>query len=102
MELFHEEGISQDRLTEIVDVDKAATVRAVKSLEKKKLVRREINQEDKRNKKLYLTDKGKKLYPDLVHSLSDYNKQLTSKWSEEQYEMVYELLKSIQKHERDS
>lgn len=97
MALVHEEGISQDRLTEIVRVDKSATARMVKSLEKKGLIKREIDQEDKRNRKLFLTDRGRQLYPVLKEALSEYNRQLTSEWSDDQYELVYQSLQSIHK-----
>ena len=98
MALVHEDGISQERLSSIVCVDKAATARAVSSLEGKGFIRREINPEDKRNKKLYLTAKGKKIYPELKEKLAAYNEKLTASWSEEQYDLVYSLLEQLQRN----
>lgn len=96
MALAHEDGITQDRLTEIVCVDKSATARAVKALENKGLIRRDIDQIDKRNKKLYLTNAGHEMYPGLSKALNSFNEKLTSSWTDEQYDQVYHSLAILQ------
>ena len=96
MALAHEDGITQDRLTELVSVDKSATARAVKALENKGLIRRNIDQRDKRNKKLYLTKAGHEIYPGLSKALVSFNEKLTSAWTDEQYNQVYHSLEILQ------
>lgn len=50
MVLAQNDGLTQDELTKIVKVDKAATARRIRSLEKKEIVFRKTDPEDKRNK----------------------------------------------------
>jgi DNA-binding MarR family transcriptional regulator len=58
-ELFYKDGITQDTLTERVNLDKGSTARAVEKLERKGLVRRIENGANRRQKFVYLTDKAR-------------------------------------------
>lgn len=58
MNLYRREGINQEDMSAVLFIDKAATARTIKSLEKKGFIKREQTDEDKRVKKLYLTEKG--------------------------------------------
>lgn len=49
MALIQNNGVTQDELTKLVKVDKAATARMVKSLEQKGYITRETDPKDKRN-----------------------------------------------------
>jgi MarR family transcriptional regulator, organic hydroperoxide resistance regulator len=74
MNLFDHEGINQEELSSMLFIDKSATARAIKSLERKELIVREVTKDDRRAKKIFLTDKGK-----------DYKKHfysLLEKWEE--------------------
>ena len=53
-ELFDEDGLSQEELTQRVYVDKANTARAIKKLEEKGYVRRLPDENDGRIKRVYL------------------------------------------------
>ncbi|NDO47825.1 MarR family transcriptional regulator [Clostridium sp. MD294] len=94
--LAHEDGLTQDELSSRVNVDKSATARAVKSLEAKGYIEREIDPFDRRNKKLYFTEKAKKVYISLSEALGKYNQQLTNEWTDEQYNLIYESLEMLQ------
>lgn len=60
-------GANQEELTALVGVDKAATTRAIGSLERKGYLVREQDERDRRQKRIYATDKA--LYiGDEVHS----------------------------------
>lgn len=59
MNLYEKEGINQEELSSILLIDKALTARSVKSLEKKGFVIRKTIPEDRRFKKIFLTDKAK-------------------------------------------
>ncbi len=96
MALTQNNGLTQDELTKIVKVDKAATARIVKSLEEKGYIIRETDPKDKRNKKLYLTEKGRLQYKPLSDALKKFNQDLTSEWTDEQYEIVYQSLEMLQ------
>lgn len=59
MNLYGNEGINQEELSSMLFIDKAATARSIKSLEKKGFIIREVMTEDKRAKKIFLTDNAK-------------------------------------------
>lgn len=59
--LFDNEGANQEQLSAILVIDKAATAKAMKSLEEKGLVTREQCRDDKRAKRIYTTAKAKKI-----------------------------------------
>ena len=65
--LYDNEGINQEELSSMLFIDKAATARAIKLLEKKGFLKRETCEKDKRAKNLYLTDKGKD-YKEFIYS----------------------------------
>jgi DNA-binding MarR family transcriptional regulator len=72
MNLYEKEGINQEELSSILLIDKALTARSVKSLEKKGFVIRKNIPEDRRFKKLFLTDKAK--------SQKDFFYSLVQRW----------------------
>lgn len=72
MNLFDQEGINQEELSAMLHIDKAATARSIKSLEKKGYITREVKSEDRRVKKLYLTD--------YAISQKEYFSSLIQKW----------------------
>ena len=97
MALTKQDGLTQDELTKLVKVDKAATARMVKSLEQKGYITRETDPKDKRNKKIHLTERGRLKYEPLSRALKEFNQKLTSEWTDEQYEIVYQSLEMLQK-----
>lgn len=59
--LWQEEGLTQLDLAKLTSKDKPSITRLLNNLEKKKLITRKVNKEDKRCNKIYLTEAGKKL-----------------------------------------
>ena len=53
------EGVNQNELANIASVDKASLSRIIRNLELQGLLHKEVDENDRRNFKLYLTDKGK-------------------------------------------
>nr|WP_314464249.1 MarR family transcriptional regulator [uncultured Clostridium sp.] len=74
MNLYDKEGINQEELSSKLHIDKAATARSIKSLEKKGYITREVKSKDRRVKKLYLTD--------YAISQKEYFSSLIRKWEE--------------------
>lgn len=95
MALVREDGLTQDELTQRVKVDKAATARAVKSLEAKGILLRRAASDDRRSKRLYLTEEGRALYTPLRAALAAYNEQLTAEWTGAQYDLCYKSLAAL-------
>ena len=65
MSLYEMEGRSQDGLALSRGFDKTMIAKSVVKLEEEGLVRREVDQDDKRVKRLYLTDKSRNLRPEI-------------------------------------
>lgn len=56
--LYEQDGRTQDEMAEAYTVDRAATTRSLQGLEKKGLVRREVDTIDRRIRRVYLTEKA--------------------------------------------
>jgi len=63
--LYEMEGRSQDSLALSRGFDKTMIAKSVVRLEEEGFVRREIDQDDKRVKRLYLTEKSRSLRPEM-------------------------------------
>ena len=59
LQLYRQDGISQEELTEKLNIDKGTTARSIKKLEKEGFIIRLKDEHDKRAYKIYLTDKSK-------------------------------------------
>ena len=70
LQLSKQEGINQKNLSRSVDIEPATMVRTLDRMERDGLVQRQRSDVDRREIKIFLTDKGKALYP-LI--LSAYN-----------------------------
>jgi len=64
--LYRQDGLSQQALARIAVKNKAAVTRLLNGLEKKNIVLRIPDQNDKRSNLIYLTNKAKELKPHLV------------------------------------
>ena len=63
--LFHFEGIGQHEIDEKTYRDKVSITKIIDNLEKRELVLRAIDEQDRRVKRIFLTRKGKDLVPKL-------------------------------------
>ena len=98
MALGHHEGITQEELTAIVCVDKAATTRAVKSLEEKGFLVRIQDKEDRRQNRIYPTDTAKLLMDSVRSELHNFNNQLTQGIEPQSLDLVYTVLLKMEEN----
>ncbi len=56
-------GIIQEKLAEMIKVDRTTAARSIKKLEIQGFIKKKNDEENKKSKKLYATDKGEKVYP---------------------------------------
>lgn len=77
MALQRHEGVTQEELTALVCVDKAATARAVRSLEEKGFLIRVQDRQDRRQNRIYPTDAARRLVPAVKGELLRFNALLT-------------------------
>lgn len=88
----HHPGISQEEIRDIVQFDEASVARSLKDLEAKKLITREVNLENKRLKKVRLTEAGTKCTKHFNEILSFWDNELLEDLSLEERQEIEELL----------
>ncbi|MCK8058477.1 MULTISPECIES: MarR family winged helix-turn-helix transcriptional regulator [unclassified Fusibacter] len=96
------EGINLKELGKLVMIDRANTTRAVKKLEADGLVIALADETDKRNRKLYLTDKGKQIMPNLRTKLSEVSTVLTKDMTDEEIKQLESLLIKLSGNVQDA
>ena len=95
LELYRQDGRSQEELSEILNIDKGTTARAIKKLEQECFVIRTKDEMDKRAYKVYLTQKSKDLKKDVFAVMMNWEENITSKMTVEEVDMMIMLLKKI-------
>ncbi len=92
MVLFHRDGISQEAINEMVKMDKATTVRAIKKLIDQGYVYRKRDLRDKRSYKIFLTEGGISLKPTILNILKEWNSLLLKDMDDEEKNFALRLL----------
>lgn len=86
------DGLTQEELTALVGVDKAMTTRVLHSLEGKGLIRKVQDENDKRQNRIYKTDKVDKLGERVWADLLQFDKAVTEGISKEELESFLKTL----------
>ena len=92
MTVLQSEGIVQEELTHSMFIDRAATARALQSLENAGLIRREEDPEDRRRKRVYPTKKAYALRPGLLDMLARHNQALFAGLSPAEQDQCLDML----------
>ncbi|TQR12946.1 MarR family winged helix-turn-helix transcriptional regulator [Psychrobacillus soli] len=91
-------GIIQEKLAEMIKVDRTTAARAIKKLEMKGFIEKEDDQHNKKIKKLFPTEKGKKTYP-FIKIENDYSNFIALEgFSENEAEIIFNLLQRVRKN----
>ena len=88
MAIEYSDGMTQEELTAMISVDKAATTRAVCSLEAKGYLIRKQDTKDHRKNLIYPTEKTHELYPKIHETLLALNDRITEGLSKEEQDTV--------------
>lgn len=89
------EALSQEDISKYLYVNKSTVARHVNTLEKNGFLIRKVDEDDKRIKRIYPTDKSKKLFPKIIDYLNDWNDKITDFISKEDEKMSVNLLKTL-------
>lgn len=92
MYILQNEGIIQESLTRKLYIDRAATARAMRDMERTGLIRRETDPKDRRRKRVFPTRKAKALHVDLLDILNRHNNTLFRGFSEEERTQTLTIL----------
>ncbi|WP_138420915.1 MarR family winged helix-turn-helix transcriptional regulator [Aquibacillus sediminis] len=92
------QGIIQEKLAEMIKVDRTTAARAIKKLEVNGFIVRKEDKYNKKIKKLFPTEKGKNVYP-LIKRENDYSNTVALEgFSESEEETIFNLLQRVRKN----
>lgn len=95
-------GIIQEKLSEMIKVDRTTAARAIKKLEMNGFIEKKDDEENKKIKKLYPTVKGNQIYPYIIREHEYSNSVALEGFSEAEAKTMLNLLKKVRKNvERD-
>lgn len=95
MSLYEEEGRSQDELAQSKGFDKTMIAKSVVTLEEEGFVTRVIDTDDNRVKRLYLTEKGRKIQKDMKRIGKTLNGMLLTDLEQNEKDEVIGWLRKI-------
>ncbi|WKY45148.1 MarR family transcriptional regulator [Eubacteriaceae bacterium ES2] len=98
MILFDNNGINQEKLTELVKIDKANTARAVNKLVAEGYVTKTVSDKDKRAYQLYTTEKAEIIKADLNVIFDSWNNILLNGLTVEEENLLAFLLDKIEQN----
>lgn len=75
-ELSHQKNINQEKIASRCNVNKGAIARAIKKLEDKELIVREIDSENRRQNKISLTQKGEEVLEKSIKILHNWEEEV--------------------------
>jgi DNA-binding MarR family transcriptional regulator len=95
MTLYNQEGICQQELCRILNINKAAVTRELKDLEQKNYISKVRDHNDRRRFLVYLTDKALKNKKGIIAILDKIEEQMRAGISEHRIDEFLDLIKSI-------
>ena len=93
--VVHNPGISQMELSEMFGRDRSIQFRIVVDLEKRGMIRREVDPQDTRRHALYATDLGASLMPELDQLVRVNDRIAFATLSEPEYETLKALMRRV-------
>jgi Transcriptional regulators len=93
--VYEKEGRSQDGLALSRGFDKTMIAKSVVRLEEEGLIHRKVDPKDKRVKRLYLTEKGRDLRPEIMRIGHRLNHSLFAGFSPCEAEQAMEIMRKI-------
>jgi DNA-binding MarR family transcriptional regulator len=94
--LWHEDGLTQRELSDIVGTMEPTTLTAIRAMERSGLVVRERNSEDRRKINVFLTARGKRLKKRLMPLAKDVVDTAVRGFSERERRRLLDSLNAIQ------
>lgn len=91
-------GIIQEKLAEMIKVDRTSAARAIKKLELHGFMEKKEDQFNKKIKKLFPTEKGKQIYPFIKREHDYSNRVALEGFSESEAETMLNLLQRVRKN----
>ncbi|MFF2090021.1 MarR family winged helix-turn-helix transcriptional regulator [Paenibacillus sp. NPDC058174] len=93
--ICEEPGIIQEKLAEMIKVDRTTAARAISKLEMQGFIEKKMNEENKKNKKLYPSEKGKEAYLFLKREADHSDQVALAGLSDKDKEALLKLLHKV-------
>ncbi|WP_026584219.1 MarR family winged helix-turn-helix transcriptional regulator [Bacillus sp. J33] len=91
-------GIIQEKLAEMIKVDRTTAARAIKKLEVNGFIDKKDDEQNKKIRRLFPTEKGKKVFP-FIKRENDYSNAVALEgFSEKEAEIIFNLLQRVRKN----
>ncbi|GLI04596.1 putative HTH-type transcriptional regulator YybA [Paenibacillus tyrfis] len=91
-------GIIQEKLAEMIKVDRTTAARAIQKLEMNGFIEKKEDQHNKKIKKLFPTEKGNNVYPSIKREHDYSNTVALEGFSEKEAEIMFNLLQRVRKN----
>ena len=91
-------GIIQEKLAEMIKIDRTTAARAIKRLEMNGFIEKKSDEHNKKIKKLFPTDKGEHLYPFIKRENDHSNSVALAGFSDREVENIFQLLQRVRKN----
>ncbi|MPM59851.1 hypothetical protein SDC9_106697 [bioreactor metagenome] len=93
--LYRKEGINQNEISRELNVDKAMSARSIKKLIDLQYIEKKEDEKDSRAYKLYLTEKGRAIVPEIKKEIQQWIKIITKDISKAEEELLEKLLSRV-------
>lgn len=91
-------GIIQEKIAEMIKVDRTTASRAIKKLEMNGFIQKKEDELNKKIKRLFPTEKGKKVYPFIKRENEYSNNVALTGFSETEAEDIFKHLQRVRKN----
>lgn len=91
-------GIIQEKLAEMIKVDRTTASRAIKNLEKNGFIEKREDKYNKKIKKIFPTMKGENVYPKIKRENDHSNSVALAGFTEREVEIISHLLQRVRKN----
>ena len=89
-------GLTQNELALITERDKTSLTRLIKTMERKKLIYREVSKNDKRIKLVYISEYGKTAYKKALPIIQNTTQKLQKGLSQQEINNILHTLQKLQ------
>lgn len=96
--IYENPGIIQEKLSEMIKVDRTTAARAIKKLEINGFIEKRDDQHNKKIKKLFPTEKGATVYPFIKKENEYSNEVALTGFSESEVEVMFNFLQRVRKN----
>lgn len=90
--IYENPGIIQDKVASLLKVDRSTAAKSIKKLVEHGLVKKEKDEHNKKELKLYCTEKGAKLYPFLQREEEYSTEVITENITQDEIEITLKVL----------